>query len=197
MSIPALADDVAKAIAALGYDQVDVLGYSLGAAVAINLVNTHPQRVRRLVLISATYRLDGIQPGLMEGLGQMKAEMMHGSPWHDEYLRIAPRPQDFARLFAKKTSMDRGLEDLPPETISGIKSPTLLIAGDADLVRPEHAVEMFRLLGGGGFGDMPPGHGPSELAIIPGASHVTVVLQGDVLPGLIARFLDKEVQLAT
>jgi pimeloyl-ACP methyl ester carboxylesterase len=193
LSIPALADDVARAVVALGFEQVDVLGYSTGAAVAINLVNAHPELVRRLVLISVTYRLDGIQPGLMDGLGQMQPEMMHGSPWHDEYLRIAPRPEDFPQLFAKKTAMDRELKDLPSETISGIKSPTLLIAGDADLVRPEHAVEMFRLLGGGGFGDMPPGHGPSELAIIPGASHVTVVFQGDVLANIIARFLDKEI----
>jgi pimeloyl-ACP methyl ester carboxylesterase len=123
----------------------------------------------------------------------MKPEMMHGSMWHDEYLRIAPRPEDFPRLFAKKTAMDREIKDLPPESISGIKSPTLVIAGDADLVQPEHAVEMFRLLGGGGFGDTPAGHGPSELAIIPGASHVTVVSRGEVLVNVISRFLDKAV----
>ena len=193
LSVPAMADDVATAIVALGFEQVDVLGYSLGSAIAINLVNTHPELVRRLVLISASYRLDGIQPGLMDGLGEMKPEMMHGSMWHEEYMRIAPRPDDFSRLFAKKTAMDRQLEDLPPESISGIGSPTLLIAGDADLVQPEHAVEMFRLLGGGGFGDTPAGHVPSELAIIPGASHVTVVFQGDVLVKIISRFLDKDV----
>ena len=175
------------------YERVDLLGYSNGAFVALNFVNTYPELVRRLVLISVTYRMDGIQPGLMDGLGEMKPEMMHGSMWHEEYMRIAPRPEDFSRLFAKKTAMDRELKDLPPEAVSGIKSPTLLIAGDADLVQPEHAVEMFRLLGGGGFGDTPSGHGPSELAIIPGASHVTVVLQGDVLVKVISNFLDKDV----
>ena len=194
LSLPTLADDVAKAIAALGYRQVDVLGYSMGAAVALKLVNAHPELVRRLVLISATYRLDGIQPGLMAGLEQAKPEMMHGSMWHSEYLRIAPRPQDFARLFAKKTAMDRELKDLPPASVSGIRSPTLLIAGDADLVRPEHAVEMFRLLGGGGFGDTPAGRGASELGIIPGTSHVTVVFHGDVLARMVTRFLDKEIR---
>ena len=194
LSIAALADDVAKAVTTLGYDRADVLGYSTGAAVAIDLVNTRPELVRRLVLISVTYRLDGIQPGLMDGLGEMKPEMMHGSMWHDEYMRIAPRPEDFARLFAKKTAMDHTIKDLPSEAISGIKSPTLLIAGDADLVRPEHAVEMFRLLGGGGFGDTPAGRGPSELAIIPGASHVTVVFRGEVLVDVISRFLDKPLE---
>jgi hypothetical protein len=56
---------------------------------------------------------------------------------------------------------------------------------------------MFRVLGGGGFGDTPAGHGPAELAIIPGASHVTVVFQGDLLLKVISRFLDKEVRPAT
>ena len=87
----------------------------------------------------------------------MTPEMMHGSPWHEEYLQIAPRPEDFPKLFAKKTQMDQQIKDLPAEAISAIKAPTLLIIGDSDLVRPEHAVEMFRLLGGGVFGDTPAG----------------------------------------
>ncbi|HLA88339.1 MAG TPA: hypothetical protein VJL10_09970, partial [Anaerolineales bacterium] len=79
----------------------------------------------------------------------MKPEMMYGSPWYEEYTRIAPHPEDFDKLFAKKTQMDKQIKDLPAEAIRSIKGPTLLIIGDSDLVRPEHAVEMFRLLGGG------------------------------------------------
>jgi pimeloyl-ACP methyl ester carboxylesterase len=108
----------------------------------------------------------------MDGLGEMKPEMMFGSPWHDEYLRIAPRPEDFNRLFEKKTQMDRQIRDLPAETIRAIQAPTLLVIGDSDIVRPEHAVEMFRLLGGGIFGDTPAGLPNSQLAILPGTSHV-------------------------
>ena len=83
--------------------------------------------------------------------------MMVGSEWHEEYMRIAPRPEDFETLFAKKTAMDQGYQDQRDEDIEAIEAPTLVIIGDFDLVRPEHAVEMFRLLGGGVFGDMPPG----------------------------------------
>ncbi len=146
--------------------------------------------MRKLVLASVSYRLDGVHPGLMDGLGEMKPEMMHGSPWHEEYLRIAPRPEDFPVLFAKKTQMDRGIKDFSAEAISSIKAPTLLIIGDSDLIRPEHAVEMFRLLGGGVFGDTPAGLPDSQLAILPGTSHVTVVDRADLLLAMIPPFLD-------
>jgi pimeloyl-ACP methyl ester carboxylesterase len=116
--------------------------------------------------------------------------MMYGSPWHDEYLKIAPHPEHFAKLFAKKTEMDRQTRDLSPDDIQAIKSPTLFIIGDSDLIRPEHAVEMFRLLGGGVFGDTPAGLPNSQLAILPGTSHVSIVNRADLLIPMITSFLD-------
>lgn len=105
-------------------------------------------------------------------------------------MRIAPRPEDFARLFAKKTAMDKQTRDIPAEAVRAIKAPTLIIIGDSDLVRPEHAVEMFRLLGGGVFGDMPPGMPASQLAILPGTSHVSIISRADLLLPIITPFLD-------
>lgn len=189
-----MADDVAAALQALDIQQADVFGYSMGSDVALHLVIRHPDLVRKLVLASATYTLSGVHPGLMEGLSEMKPEMMFGSPWHEEYLRIAPRPEDFNRLFAKKTEMDRQLQDIPAEAIRAIKAPTLLIIGDSDLVRPEHAVEMFRLLGGGVFGDTPAGLPNSQLAVLPGTSHVTIVDRADWLVSMIDAFLDAPVK---
>src|SRR5215212_67147 len=174
LSLEGMADDVAAAIKQLGMESADVLGYSMGAGVALRVAIDHPEVVRKLILAAVTYTLSGIHPGLMEGLGNMTADMMHGSPWHEEYLRIAPNPDDFATLFAKKTQMDRNIQDVPAATIQAIKAPTLLIIGDSDLVRPEHAVEMFRLLVGGVFGDMA-GLPTSQLAILPGTTHVTLV----------------------
>ena len=190
LTLEALADDVAAAIDQLGLSRADIFGYSTGAAVALQVVLRHPDVVRKLALASVTYTMAGVHPGLMEGLGEMTPEMMHGSPWHDEYVRIAPHPEDFPKLFAKKTAMDQQIKDLPAEAISSIKTPTLLIIGDSDLVRPEHAVEMFRLLGGGVFGDTPAGLPASQLAILPGTSHVTVVNRGDLLVPMITSFLD-------
>lgn len=192
LSIEAMADDVASALPKLGVEKADVFGYSLGGGVALQVALRHPKLVRKLVLMSMTYKLEGVHAGLMDGLGEMTAKMMHGSPWHDEYMRIAPRPEDFATFFAKKTEMDKGFRDVSDEQIRNMKASTLLILGDSDLVRPEHAVEWFRLLGGGVFGDMPPGLPDSRLAILPGTSHVTVVDRADLLVPMISTFLANE-----
>ena len=189
MRVEQLADDTAAAIRHLGLERADIFGYSTGASVALHTAVRHPEVVRKLVLASITYTLAGVHPGLFEGLGEMQPEMMHGSPWHDEYMRIAPRPEDFNTLFAKKNEMDKHLQDFPEEAIRSLKAPVLLIIGDSDLVRPEHAVEMFRLLGGGVFGDAAPMPN-SQLAILPGTSHVTLVDKAELLLAMIPPFLD-------
>lgn len=189
MSIEHMADDTAAAIEYLGLGRADIFGYSLGASIALHTAIRHPRVVRKLVLASVTYTLDGVHPGLFEGLGEMPPEAMHGSPWHAEYVRIAPHPEAFNTLFAKKNQMDRGIKDIPAEAIRALQAPVLLILGDSDLVRPEHAVEMFRLLGGGVFGDMAPMPN-SQLAILPGTSHVTVVDRAEMLQAIIPPFLD-------
>lgn len=194
LTVEGMADDVAAALQQLGIERADILGYSNGGSVALHLVTRHPELVRKLVVMSVGYALGGIHPGLMEGMGTMTPEMMHGSPWHEEYMRIAPRPEDFNRLFEKKTEMDRQLKDFSEEQIRGIQAPTLLMIGDSDLIRPEHAVEMFRLLGGGVFGDMPPGLPNSQLAILPGTSHVGMVDRADWLVPMINSFLDAPVK---
>ena len=194
LTVEGMADDVAAALPELGIEQADILGYSNGGSVALHFATRHPQMVRKLVLMWISYTMSGIHPGLMEGMGEMKPEMMHGSPWHEEYMRIAPRPEDFNRLFQKKTEMDRHIKDFSEEAIRGIKAPTLLMIGDSDLVRPEHAVEFFRLLGGGVFGDMPPGLPNSQLAILPGTSHVGMVDRADWLVSMINEFLDAPIK---
>jgi pimeloyl-ACP methyl ester carboxylesterase len=189
LSMEQMADDTAAAIRQLGIERADFFGYSMGAGIALQIAIRHPDVVRKLVLASVSYTLSGMHPGLMEGMENMTAEVMHGSPWHEEYLRIAPNPDNFARLFAKKTQMDRNIQDIPADVIRSIKAPTLLIIGDSDIIRPEHAVEMFRLLGGGVAGDMA-GLPKSQLAILPGTTHVTVVYRADLLQAIIPPFLD-------
>lgn len=190
LTLEGMADDTIAALRQLGVKKVDIFGYSMGASIALQAAIRHPNIVRKLVLASVTFTLSGVHPGLMEGLGEMKPEMMYGSAWHSEYIQIAPHPENFDRLFAKKTQMDRQIKDLSPDDIRAIQSPTLIILGDSDLVRPEHAVEMFRLLGGGVFGDTPAGLPDSQLAMLPGTSHVTIVDRADWLVSMITHFLD-------
>jgi pimeloyl-ACP methyl ester carboxylesterase len=184
-----MADDTAAALKELGIAQADVLGYSMGAGVALRLAIRHPAVVRKLVFMAATYTLDGVHPGLMEGLGEMTPDMMVGSPWHDEYMRLAPDPDHFAAFFAKKGQMDQQTRDIPADAVGSLACPVLIIIGDSDLTRPEHAVEMFRLLGGGVFGDMA-GLPASQLAILPGTMHTTVIYQVEMLLAIIPPFLD-------
>ena len=190
LSLEGMADDTAAALEKLGVKRADIFGYSMGAGVALQFAIRHSALLRKLVLASVTYTLSGIQPGLMEGLGNMTPDMMFGSPWHEEYIKIAPHPENFATLFAKKTQMDRQIRDVPADSIRAIKAPTLLIIGDSDLVLPEHAVEMFRLLGGGVFGDTPAGLPNSQLAVLPGTSHVTLAKRAELLIPIITSFLD-------
>jgi pimeloyl-ACP methyl ester carboxylesterase len=189
LSVEQMADDTAALLRHLDIERADFFGYSLGAGVALQVAIRRPELVRKLVFMSASYSLDGIHPGLMDGLGEMRPEQMHGSPWHEEYLRIAPRPDDFSVLFAKKQEMDRNLPTWTSADIEALKAPTLIVLGDSDLVRPEHAVEMFRLRGGGVFGDLA-GLPDSQLAILPGTTHVTIVDRAEWLAPMIAEFLD-------
>ena len=190
LSLEGMADDVAAAIQQLDIAPADLWGYSMGAGVALHTVIRHPEVIRKLIFASGTYTMSGIHPGLMEGLGNMTPEMMYGSQWHKEYLRIAPHPEDFAKLFAKKTEMDQNTKDIPAESIKAIKAPTLVMIGDSDFARPEHAVEMFRLLGGGVFGDTPAGLPSSQLAVLPGTSHVSLVSRTELVIPIINSFLD-------
>jgi pimeloyl-ACP methyl ester carboxylesterase len=183
------ADDVAALAARLGIDEVDVFGYSFGAAVALELCLRHPQRVRKLVLASLAVTQDGLHPGLMEGMEDFKAEHLAGSPFAEEYQRIAPNPEGLPELVEKKKALDRGFQGWSPAQIQGIGVPVLLIAGDSDIVRPEHEVEVFRWLGGGVIGDLA-GLPESQLAILPGTTHVTLVHQTDWVVSMVARFLD-------
>ncbi len=136
-----------------------------------------------------TYNNDGFHPGLLTGMEYLKPEDLAGTAWQEEYARIAPNPQDWATLVAKVKQMNRQIPDRPTEAIQSLKAPTLIIIGDSDIVRPEHAVAMFRLLGGGVSGDAA-GLPHSQLAVLPGTTHVTLVERADWLLSMITAFLD-------
>jgi pimeloyl-ACP methyl ester carboxylesterase len=187
-----MADDTAALLAQLGVTQADVLGYSVGATVALLMGLQHPELVHKLVLVTPGYDNNSTHPGLLEGLQDFKPEMLHGTPFHDYYLATAPRPEDFPRLVEKKVEMDRHYPDHPKSAIEALAAPVLLVAGDSDIVRNDYVVEFFGLLGGNVVGDMA-GLPDSQLAILPGTTHLTVIHRPE-LHTIVPAFLDAPVK---
>lgn len=165
-----MADDVAALLHRLGIEEADVFGFSMGGATALQVAIRHPEVVRKLVVASASYTSDGMHPELLEMIPSITPEAFAGSPIEEEYLRRAPNPDNFPTLVAKLKRLDMEPFAWPKEDIRGIEAPTLLIIGDSDAIRLEHAVEMFGLLGGGVMGDLA-GLPKSQLAVLPGTAH--------------------------
>jgi pimeloyl-ACP methyl ester carboxylesterase len=189
LSYMQMAEDTVALLRQIGVQHADFFGYSVGAGVALQIAILHPDIVRKLVLAAVTYTPDGFHPGLIEGMENLQPEMLFGTPFYEEYTRIAPRPADWPRLVDRVKQLDREFKGWPAETVRSLKAPVLLIIGDSDIVRPEHAVEMFRLLGGGVAGDNV-GLPKSQLAVLPGTTHITLVYRADLLLAIIPPFLD-------
>jgi pimeloyl-ACP methyl ester carboxylesterase len=189
-----MADDVAALIRHLGTDQTDVFGFSMGGGVALQAAIRHPELVRKLVVASVAYTGDGMHPELLAMIETITPEVFAGSPIEEAYLRTAPNPEDFPTLVAKLKRLDMEPYAWPPEDIRGIAAPTLYIIADSDIIRLEHAVELFRLLGGGVPGDLA-GLPKSQLAVLPGTTHFVPPGSGlmdrtDWLLSMIVPFLD-------
>jgi pimeloyl-ACP methyl ester carboxylesterase len=184
--------DTAELLRQLGIREADIFGYSMGAAIALEIAVRHPDLVRRLVLASPAYTREGLYPEMFEGIETLTPEAFAGTPLLEEYARTAPNPEDWPVLIEKVKQLDREFQGWTAEEIRSIRAPTLVIIGDSDVVRPEHAVEIFRLLGGGVFGDLA-GLPRSRLAVLPGTTHITLIDRTDWLLAMIGEFLDASV----
>lgn len=169
--------------------EADIFGYSMGAAIALDIAVRHPDLVRKLVIASPAYTREGLYPEMFEGIETLTPEAFTGTPLPEEYARTAPNPDDWPGLIEKVKQLDREFKGWTAEEIRSIRAPVLVIIGDADIVRPEHAVEIFRLLGGGVPGDIA-GLPASRLAVLPGTTHITLIDRTDWLLAMIGEFLD-------
>jgi pimeloyl-ACP methyl ester carboxylesterase len=185
-----LAADTTALLHELGIDGADFFGYSMGGGVALEIATRHTALVGKLVYAGgACYSPDGLYPEILEQQGAGAADGLAGSPWEQAYLRVAPDPEHWPTLIAKVRDMDLAFTGWQPDEVRAITAPTLVIIGDADIVRPEHTVQMFRLLGGGVPGDLV-GLPRSQLAILPGTSHVSLLERADWLRAMVVEFLD-------
>ncbi|MBB6673806.1 alpha/beta hydrolase [Cohnella nanjingensis] len=193
LSYVQMADDTAALLREIGIANADIFGYSMGGTTALQIAIRHPELVRKLVLASTYFRSDGYYQEVLDSIPYITPEVFAGSPIVDEYKRVAPNPQDFPNLVNKlKTLVSEKFAWEPAEILS-INAPSLVMVGDSDSIRPEHAVELFRLLGGGVVGDMA-GLPRSQLAVIPGTTHISIMNHTESLVSLIVPFLDASVE---
>lgn len=182
MSIDLLADDVATLLGQLGIEQADVFGFSLGGFTALSLAMRHPELVRKVVLASVSFRQDGYHDDIRNSDEHPDSPRMPTKAdfqmMQDDYERVAPDPGHFEACAAKTSAMVGAFEGWSDEQLRATPNLALILLGDTDFVRLEHAVEMFELLPN------------AQLAVLPGTTHMGVTQSPDRLLALVGPFLD-------
>jgi pimeloyl-ACP methyl ester carboxylesterase len=171
------ADDAAALLQYLKIERADFFGYSNGGTIALQIAIRHPKLVRKLIVASANFRRDGLYPQFWEAMKHAKLAEMPVE-LRDAYLAVAPHPELLQSFHDKSVRRMLDFQDIPTDTIRSIQAPALVMIGDADIVRPEHAVAMFRVLP------------HAQLAILPATDHMTFVKKAEPAASMITTFLD-------
>lgn len=184
-----LADDVAALLEYLKIPRADLIGYSMGGTVAMQCAIRHPDKVRKVVVISAMLRREGAVQEGQDALATLTADAFKGSPIEAEYKRLSPNPDGFPTFVKRVLAMDSKGHDISDDQLKATKAPMFFIHGDSDGIRLEHVAEMFRLKGGGVHGDIKP-LPASRLAILPATTHVTLMQRRSVIVPMVNDFLN-------
>lgn len=194
LSYDRMADDAAAVLDRLGVAKADVLGYSMGGSTAVALAVKHPDRIGKQVILSATSRLDGWYPEVLAGISKLTPDIFAGSPIDTEYRRLSPAPQKFPVLVANIKSLDATPFGWSDAAVRAIPGRTMVIIGDADGVTLDHAIQLFKLRGGGdvaaatqGFLTAAP---KARLAILPATSHIGIMGEIPAIAAMVTPFLD-------
>jgi pimeloyl-ACP methyl ester carboxylesterase len=172
-----MAEDAAALLREIKVERADVYGYSMGGTVALALAARHPALVRKLIVHGSIYDKQGWEPEAFKQFSALPPDFAP-PPLKDPYDKVAPDPKHWPVLVAKLKEMEMGFEGLPAADLKAITAPTLIIMGDREGLRPEHAVAMYRLIP------------KAQLAILPGADHFLLFSRPDVVLALMTTFLD-------
>jgi len=188
-----IGNDLAVVLDKLGFKQVDVAGYSFGGGAGLRLAIQHPTVVRRLAVISAPFAQNGFFPEMLPqqaAVGAAMAEQMKDTPMYKSYVAVAPNPKDFPRLLDRMGELMRRPSDWS-EDVKKLSIPVMLVYGDADMIRPEHIVQFYQLLGGGlkDAGWQREHMSRPRLAILPDVTHYDMFLSPALAPTILP-FLD-------
>lgn len=186
-----LASDVIGLLEHLGVGNVDVFGFSVGGAVALDLAIRHPGLVRKLIVSSVSFRPEGDRGGNAEAVAELTVDMIAGTPMEKRYLAVSPHPdrQHLQGLLDKLARYGAGESGWSDDEIRGIAAPTLLTVGDCDMVKLEHAVKFLQLRGGDVNGDFE-GVPASQLAVFPGTTHFFGLARTELVRDVVITFLD-------
>jgi len=188
-----LSDDVAGLLDYLKIERADIIGYSLGAGAAMQCAIRHPEKVRKVVSISAPIRRDGWVKEANDAWPSFTWEMFKGTPAEVEWKKLNPNPNGFPDFFAHIKAAAMRPYDFGADKFKATKAPMFFIHGDADGVRLDHIAEMYRLKGGDLNGDMR-SHPESRLAILPNTTHVTLMNRMTTIVPMVNDFLDAKPQ---
>jgi pimeloyl-ACP methyl ester carboxylesterase len=189
LTSPDLASDVLGLLQHLDIARADVLGFSVGGAVALHLAIRHPQVVRKLVVSSVSFHPDGDRPVDSEAMGAPTVDAIAGTPMEQDYRAKSPNPDRLQELLDKLGRYDAGFTGWADADIQGITAPTLLTVGDCDAVRLEHMVRFLQLRGGDVNGDLE-GVPASQLVVFPGTTHFFGFSKTELVLGAVLPFLD-------
>jgi pimeloyl-ACP methyl ester carboxylesterase len=190
LSTAGLTEDVVGLLGHLDVGQVDVFGFSIGAAVALQLAIEHPELVRRAVLSSVSFHPDGDRSENTEAVGAMTVDMIAGTPMEAAHRAKSPNPDKLQDLLDKLGGYVAG-DGWSDEAIASYPAPTLFTLGDNDAVKLEHAVRFLQLRGGDVNGDFV-GVPATHLAVFPGSTHFTGMARADLVLPAVTAFLDAE-----
>jgi len=180
------ADDVAGLLGHLQVPHADLLGFSNGGTVALQVAIRHPQLVRKLVFASSLTKREGAPPQLWEFIEQADISNMPQA-LKDAFLAVNPDPQKLKTMHDKDAARMASFSDVPDASVRGVRAPTLVITGDRDVTRLEHAIELSRLFPDARLLVLPSGHGDylAEASSAPADTDYA-----EITARLVERFLD-------
>lgn len=188
LDIATLASDVEGVMNYLKVDSADVAGYSMGGSVAYQFAIKYPKRVRKLVIISSTYKTSGWLPIVNNGFKDFKPEFFDNTPLKAAYDAIAPDKTKWKKFLRQMIDFAAVPFDCGDSNVAKITSPVLLISGDNDGLDKIELMKTYQLLGGGVSADLEP-MPKSHLAIVPSQGHVSLMTQTKTILGYLDGFL--------
>lgn len=188
LSLTTLASDVEKVMDYLKIDSADVVGYSMGGSVAYQFAVQSPERLRKLVIISSTYKSSGWLPVVNSAFDNFKPEFFDNTPLKTAYDAVAPDTTKWRKFLQQMFVFAKEPFNVGDSNIAKITAPVLIISGDNDGLDKVELAKTYQLLGGGVTADLAP-MPKSQLAIVPSQSHVSLMMQTTTILNYLNDFL--------